>query len=84
MLLVDGDHQEWLRGDTDFFKLALTPFEEIRDKNSKEPIPAVEMKDLIKATSLTIDEFAKINSLAEYSSLFWLISKSLNPQRPRK
>ena len=29
VLLVDGDpSEEWLRGETDFIKLALTPFEE--------------------------------------------------------
>ena len=69
VLLVDGDpSEEWLRGDTDFIKLALTPFEESEEKNSKEAAQSNGgMKDLIQATSLTVDEFTKQNSLSEYS-----------------
>ena len=69
VLLVDGDpSDEWLRGDTDFLKLALTPFEESRENKNKNELPASgEMKDLIQATSLTNDAFQKINSLSEYS-----------------
>ena len=63
VLLVDGDpSEEWLRGETDFLKLALTPFEESKEKNSKDPVTkGGEMKDLINAISLSSDEFNKIN-----------------------
>ena len=69
VLLVDGDpSEEWLRGDTDFLKLALTPFEESREKNSKETLPGTgKMEDLIQATSLSVNEFNKMDSLSEYS-----------------
>ena len=41
-------------------------FEESKEKNSKDRLQKVEMKDLINA-SLTSDGFNQINSLSEYS-----------------
>ena len=52
VLLVDGSpSDEWLRGETDFLKLALTPFEEAPKKGS------VETKDLIEATVVSHENF---------------------------
>jgi len=52
VLLVDGSpSEEWLSGETDFLKLALTPFEEAKIKNS------VETKDLIDASVVTLANF---------------------------
>ena len=52
VLLVDGSpSDEWLRGETDFLKLALTPFEEAPKKGS------VETKDLIEATVVSRENF---------------------------
>ncbi|MGE4550466.1 MAG: BatA domain-containing protein [Opitutales bacterium] len=52
VLLVDGSpSDEWLRGETDFLKLALTPFEEAPQKGS------VETKDLIEATVVSHENF---------------------------
>lgn len=52
VLLIDGSpSEEWLSGETDFLKLALTPFEEAKVKKS------VETKDLIDASVVTLDNF---------------------------
>jgi len=52
VLLIDGSpSEEWLSGETDFLKLALTPFEEAKVKNS------VETKDLIDASVVTLENF---------------------------
>ena len=86
VLLVDGDpSQEWLRGDTDFLKLALTPFEEIRNENSKKSVPdAGEMKDLIKASSLIYDEFNKLDSISEYSLIVLANLKNLEKNKAKE
>ena len=86
VLLVDGDpSEEWLRGDTDFLKLALTPFEESREKNSKEPLPAKgEMKDLIRAASVPVDEFRKLHSLSEYSLLILANLQNLGSEKAKE
>ncbi len=50
--LVDGSpSDEWLRGETDFLKLALTPFEEAKAKAS------VQTKDLIDAKVVKLETF---------------------------
>ena len=69
VLLVDGDpSEEWLRGETDFIKLALTPFEENKESGSKKSsIVKGEMKDLILATSLPSDQLNTIDSFSNYS-----------------
>ena len=86
VLLVDGDpSEEWLRGDTDFLKLALTPFEESREKNSKKPLPAKgEMKDLIRAASVPVDEFRKLHSLSEYSLLILANLQNLGSEKAKE
>ena len=86
VLLVDGDpSEEWLRGETDFLKLALTPFEESKEKNSKESVTkGGEMKDLINAISLTSDEFNKINSLSEYSLIILSNLQSLEAEKAKE
>ena len=54
VLIIDGDpSREWLRGESDFLKLALTPFIENKQKEDKD----LEMKDLIKATTIPIEQF---------------------------
>ena len=86
VLLVDGDpSEEWLRGETDFLKIALTPFEESKEKNSKESVTkGGEMKDLINAISLTSDEFNKINSLSEYSLIILSNLQSLEAEKAKE
>jgi hypothetical protein len=86
VLLVDGDpSDEWLRGDTDFLKLALTPFEESRENKSKDELPASgEMKDLIQATSLTIDEFQQLNSFSEYSLIVLANLQNLKTEKVKE
>ena len=66
VLLVDGDpSEEWLRGDTDFLKLALTPFQENIDRNSKGSSVKGEMKDLIEATVISIEQFKQFDQMQE-------------------
>ncbi len=51
VLLVDGDpSKEWLQGEADFLKIALTPFEEAQTKKS------VQAKDLIDASLTPVDK----------------------------
>ncbi|MBN38827.1 MAG: hypothetical protein CMI29_10235 [Opitutae bacterium] len=51
VLLVDGaPSEEWLQGETDFLKIALTPFEEAQVKKT------IEAKDLIEASVIRIDD----------------------------
>ena len=51
VLLVDGaPSEEWLQGETDFLKIALTPFEEAQVKKT------IEAKDLIEASVTRIDD----------------------------
>ena len=72
-------------GETDFLKLALTPFEESKEKNSKDPVTkGGEMKDLINAISLSSDEFNKINSLSEYSLIILSNLQSLEPEKAKE
>ncbi len=62
VLLVDGSpSDEWLRGESDFLKLALTPFEEAKSKGS------VETKDLIDATVVALDKFDPAKDLENQS-----------------
>lgn len=62
VLLVDGSpSKDWLRGETDFLKLALTPFEETAQKGS------VETKDLIEATVVNNDNFDPAKHLEKQS-----------------
>ena len=86
VLLVDGDpSEEWLRGETDFLKLALTPFEEIKGKKTEESMQATgEMKDLIQATSLSFDEFDKLNSISEYSLIVLANLKNLEENKAKE
>jgi hypothetical protein len=50
ILLVDGSpSKKWLQGETDFLKIALTPFEEAQSKK------AIQAKDLIEATVTPVD-----------------------------
>jgi hypothetical protein len=52
VLLIDGSpSKEWLGGETDFLKLALTPFEEDRKGRN------LETKDLIDATVVKLADF---------------------------
>ena len=61
-LLIDGDpSKEWLRGETDFLKLALTPFMEAETKK------VVETKDLIDARVLNAQSFNPNNDLKDQS-----------------
>lgn len=58
VLLVDGDpSQEWLRGETDFIKLALTPFFEAEEKKE------LETKDLIEAQVVSATNFDPVQNL---------------------
>ena len=51
VLLVDGSpSEEWLQGETDFLKIALTPFEEAQTKKS------IQAKDLIEASVTPVDK----------------------------
>lgn len=51
VLLVDGDpSKEWLQGEADFLKIALTPFEEAQTKKT------VQAKDLIDARLTPVDK----------------------------
>lgn len=51
VLLVDGSpSKKWLEGETDFLKIALTPFQEAQKKN------AVQTKDLIDASVIGIGD----------------------------
>ena len=86
VLLVDGDpSEEWLRGETDFLKLALTPFQEIKGDKTEESMQATgEMKDLIQATSLSFDAFDKLNSFLNIVSSFWLIFKNLDGNKAKE
>ena len=62
VLLVDGSpSDEWLRGETDFLKLALTPFGEAKSKGS------VETKDLIDATVVGLNDFDPAKDLENQS-----------------
>ena len=62
VLIIDGDpSREWLRGESDFLKLALTPFIENKHKEDKD----LEMKDLIKATTIPIEQFKKAEQFGE-------------------
>ena len=52
ILLVDGSpSDDWLKGETDFLKIALTPFEEAQAKKT------VEAKDLMEATVVPLEAF---------------------------
>ena len=63
ILLVDGDpSKEWLRGETDFLKIAMTPFKEI-EQVSKKNTEAGAMKDLIDAQVISIDQFKNQDQL---------------------
>ena len=60
VLLIDGSpSEEWLRGETDFLKLALTPFEE--DRKGKN----LETKDLIEAKVVELGNFNPSRDLAD-------------------
>ena len=62
VLLVDGSPSpDWLHGETDFLKLALTPFGEAKAKG------AVEAKDLIDATVVELSDFDPAKHLADQS-----------------
>ena len=62
VLIIDGDpSREWLRGESDFLKLALTPYFENTKKEDKD----LEMKDLIKATTIPIEQFKKTEQFGE-------------------
>ena len=62
VLLVDGDpSKEWLRGETDFIKLALTPFQENTTAKNRKPRTGLEMKDLIKASTIPTDQFKNMD-----------------------
>lgn len=69
VLLVDGDpSDEWLRGETDFLKLALTPFQENIVKDPKgSPLSKGEMKDLIEAVVVPIEKFNQFEQMGEIS-----------------
>ena len=54
-----------MRGDTDFLKLALTPFQENIDRNSKGSSVKGEMKDLIEATVISIEQFKQFDQMQE-------------------
>ncbi len=67
VLLIDGDpSKEWLKGETDFLKLALTPFKESVSKNNSDK-QGGGMKDLIDAKTLSFDQFNKDIQLDGYS-----------------
>jgi hypothetical protein len=71
VLLVDGSSsEEWLSGETDFLKLALTPFEEAKVKNS------VETKDLIDASVVTLANFDPAKHLDSNQSVVVLANVS--------
>ncbi len=58
VLLIDGDpSKEWLRGETDFIKLALTPFFEAEEKKE------LETKDLIDAQVVSAINFDPVQNL---------------------
>ena len=62
VLLVDGDpSKEWLRGETDFIKLALTPFQENTTAKNGKSGAGLEMKDLIKASTIPTDQFKNMD-----------------------
>ena len=62
VLLVDGDpSKEWLRGETDFIKLALTPFQENTTAKNGKSGAGLEMKDLIKASTIPADQFRNMD-----------------------
>ena len=62
VLLVDGDpSKEWLRGETDFIKLALTPFQENTTAKNRKSGTGLEMKDLIKASTIPADQFRNMD-----------------------
>ena len=58
VLLIDGDpSKEWLRGETDFIKLALTPFFEAEEKKD------LQTKDLIDAQVVSASNFDPVQNL---------------------
>lgn len=62
VLLVDGSPSaEWLHGETDFLKLALTPFSEAPKRG------AVEAKDLIEASVVNLEKFDPAKQLENQS-----------------
>ena len=62
VLLIDGDpSKEWLRGETDFVKLALTPFFETESKKD------LETKDLIDAQVVSASNFDPVQNLKKQS-----------------
>ena len=62
VLLVDGDpSKEWLRGETDFIKLALTPFQENTTAKNGKSGTGQEMKDLIKASTIQANQFKNMD-----------------------
>ena len=68
VLLVDGDpSKEWLRGETDFIKLALTPFQENTTAKNGKSGAGLEMKDLIKASTIPADQFRNMDPTAGVS-----------------
>ena len=80
VLLVDGDpSDEWLRGDTDFLKLALTPFLENTRPGAPNPVGSVDMKDLIEATTVSIGQFTKKELLTDKSLVVLANVETIDP-----
>ena len=64
---------------------ALNVIEESREKNSKKPLPAKgEMKDLIRAASVPVDEFRKLHSFSEYSLLILANLQNLGSEKAKE
>ena len=83
VLVVDGDpSQEWLRGETDFIKLALTPFEESVPKNTLPKLG--QMKDLIQADIVSIDQIDTKKFLDEYSFVVLANLKKLTTKKAKE
>jgi hypothetical protein len=79
ILLIDGDpSNEWLRGETDFLKIAVTPFLEVEEK-SKANTQSGGMKDLIKAGVISIDQFKKPDQLDNKSLVVLANTEKLDP-----
>lgn len=74
-LLIDGDpSKEWLRGETDFLKLALTPFLEVEGKKE------VETKDLIDARVISALSFNPLKDLENQSLIILANVKKLSKE----
>ena len=75
VLLIDGDpSKEWLRGESDFLKLALTPFIENTQKKNE-----LEMKDLIQATTIPIGQLDNAKQLDGARLIILANVKELKP-----